>query len=154
MKELANRLGMNEKEWELVGLLHDLDYDIIEGDARRHGFVASKMLEGKLPPECLHAIRAHDHRTGVEPKSVIDKALIVADCIWGLIARAALAVPSRKIGQIAVNDLKQKLEDRGFPTFLANGIMMCEDVGLTFEEFFKLALKSLPPNWIITKDDL
>ena len=145
---------MNEKEWELVGLLHDLDYDIIEGDVRRHGFIASEMLEGKLRPECLHAIRAHDYRTGVKPQSAIDKALIAADCIWGLIARVALAVPSRKISKITADDLKQKLKDRGFPTFLANGIMMCEDVGLTLEQFFKLALKSLPPNWTINRGDL
>ncbi|NIW11861.1 MAG: HD domain-containing protein, partial [Gammaproteobacteria bacterium] len=56
MKRLSKRLGMNEEEWELVGLLHDLDYDIIEGDMRGHGLVASKILEGKLPEECLHAI--------------------------------------------------------------------------------------------------
>jgi len=76
MKGLAKRLHTNEKEWELVGLLHDIDWDKIEGDMSRHGLVASEMLAGKLSEEGLHAISAHDHRAGIKPESILDKALI------------------------------------------------------------------------------
>jgi hypothetical protein len=97
MKELANKLGLNEKEWEIVGLLHDLDYDIIKGDMSKHGLVASKILQDKLSEECLHVIKSHDYRAGVKPESVIDKALIASDCIWGLMVRTALATSHRRI---------------------------------------------------------
>jgi len=154
MKELAKRLGMNEKEWELVGLLHDLDYDIIEDDMSRHGLVASKMLEGKLPEKCLHAIKAHDHRTGVKPESTIDKALIASDCIWRLIVRTALASRGRKIHRIKLDTLKNKFKNDSFPKFLKNGIIMCTQVNLPLEEFFKLSLGSLPQNWTVDEADL
>lgn len=53
MKSLAEAIGANEDESELVGLMHDLDYDLVKGDMRRHGLVAAEMLEGKLPESCL-----------------------------------------------------------------------------------------------------
>ena len=34
MKDIAKKIGMNERQWELVGLLHDLDYDIVRSDMR------------------------------------------------------------------------------------------------------------------------
>jgi putative nucleotidyltransferase with HDIG domain len=48
MKSIAKSIGTNEDEWELVGLLHDLDYDLIKGDMHRHGLVAAEMLKRKL----------------------------------------------------------------------------------------------------------
>lgn len=42
MRKLAQKLGENEGSWELVGLLHDLDYDLVQGDMTKHGVVASE----------------------------------------------------------------------------------------------------------------
>jgi len=153
MKELAERLHMDVEKWELVGLLHDLDYEKTLSEKSKHGMVASEMLKGKLPEECLQAIRAHDHRTGVKSESVMDKALIAADCVWGLILRTAWATSSTKIRQIEVDMLKDMFRDASFPEFLKNGIMMCREINLTLEEFFKLALESLHKEWTIYKID-
>jgi putative nucleotidyltransferase with HDIG domain len=42
MGELANTLGENGREWRLAGLLHDLDYDEIRNDMRKHGVAATE----------------------------------------------------------------------------------------------------------------
>jgi len=81
MRRLAERLGENAEEWEIVGLLHDLDYDQTRNDMSKHGIVASEILKGKLPETCLYAIKCHDYRTGFKPKSKLDKALIIADTL-------------------------------------------------------------------------
>jgi len=73
MRILARTFHEDEGEWELVGLLHDLDHDLVHGDMSRHGMVAAEMLKGKLSESCLHAIRAHDRRTGVEPQGILDE---------------------------------------------------------------------------------
>jgi len=154
MKKLAKRLHGDAKKWELVGLLHDLDYEKTLGDKGQHGLVASKMLEGKLPEDCLHAIRTHDRRTGLKPESVMDKALIAADCFWGLILRAAWATSKKKIRQIKVSMMMDIFRDASFPKFLADGILMCREINFTPEEFFEFALESLPEEMSLYKIDL
>ena len=154
MKELAKRLGMDEGKWELVGLLHDLDYDVIRGDMRKHGLVAAEMMQGKLPEECLHAIRSHDYRTGVKPESMLDKALIAADCVWGLIVRVALSTSHGKANEVKLNALGKALENKSFPPFLKSGILMCRDFKLTLEDFLETALEAIPSNLTINEDDL
>lgn len=154
MKGLAKRIGANEEEWELVGLLHDLDCDLVAGDMRKHGLVASEMLEGRLPENCLHAIRAHDYRTGVKPESPLDCALIASDCVWGLIVRVTLAVPDRKIRNVKLSALKRGCEAESFPSFLKSGMLMCRNLGLTLAEFLQTVLASIPDDLCITVDDL
>lgn len=81
MRVLAEILIEDEDEWGLVGLLHDLDYDIVHSEMHRHGIVAAEMLEGKLSDTALHAIRSHDHRTEVKPQTPLDGSLIFADSL-------------------------------------------------------------------------
>ncbi len=73
MIKIARKLNENESVWVLVGLLHDLDYDDVE-DYSRHGIIACEKLEGHLPEDALHAIKSHDYRTSIKPKSVLDEA--------------------------------------------------------------------------------
>ena len=70
MRRLAVRLGEDSLEWELTGLLHDLDFDEVRSDMSKHGVVAARKLKGKLPDHCLYAIEAHDYRTGIKPKGM------------------------------------------------------------------------------------
>ena len=81
MKGLAERLGENRAKWELVGLLHDLDYDFVKGDMSKHGIIAARTLEGRLSEEGLYAIKSHDQRAGFTPRSLLDRSLIAADAI-------------------------------------------------------------------------
>lgn len=81
LRALAGEFGEDEDEWELVGLLHDLDYDLVQGDMSQHGIKASELLKGRLSERGLHAIKAHDHRAGVEPETLLDESLIFADSL-------------------------------------------------------------------------
>jgi predicted hydrolase (HD superfamily) len=154
MKSLAETIGANEDEWELVGLMHDLDCDLVKGDMRRHRLVAAEMLEGKLSESCIRDIKAHDYRSGIEPKSTIDKALIATDCVLLLIVRAALATPQRKTHELGLGVLKKVFESESFPVFLRNGILTCKDIGLTLEQFLQLALAAIPNGLTINSSDL
>ena len=85
MVALAWRFHRDEREWGLVGLLHDLDHDLVNGDMSRHGVIAAEMLEGMLTEEGLHAIKAHDHRAGLERVTLLDESLVFADSIAVLV---------------------------------------------------------------------
>ena len=143
MEALADKLAIPEEEkgkWALVGLLHDLDYEQTKDNFEEHGLITAEMLKGELPEECLHAIRAHNARTGVAPDNVMAKALIAADAVSGLI------VPTRKLSEVKAKSLKKKFGDKSFArTVSRENIMVCEELGLERKEFFTIALDALLP---------
>ncbi len=147
MDALAVKLEIaaEEKEkWALVGLLHDLDYERTKDNFERHALITVEMLDGKLPDDCLEAIKAHNSRTGVEPKSGMAKALIAADAVSGLIVPTAFMMPSQKLADVRVKSLTKKFKDKSFArTVSREKIMMCEELGLDRNEFFTLALEAL-----------
>ena len=93
MEVLSRRFNVETREWALVGLTHDLDHDLITGDMTRHGRVSAQMLEGKLSPSALRAIRSHDHRSGLKPQSLLERALIFADSLAVLIEDQKVKTP-------------------------------------------------------------
>ena len=93
MAILARSLGGDEREWELVGLLHDLDYDSVLGDMARHGVRAAESLAGKVSDEGLDAIRSHDHRTSFKPRGPLAESLRFADAVVVLVADQGLQGP-------------------------------------------------------------
>jgi predicted hydrolase (HD superfamily) len=139
MRRLAERLGEDGRDWELVGLLHDLDYDETRGDMNRHGVVASERLKGRLPENCLYAIKAHDYRTGFEPKSKLDKALIATDSVAILMEKAG-KTPEELDIEVLKAELKRISSEQ--PWYKSN-IFKCREMGLSLDEFLKLCLESL-----------
>ena len=81
MAILAMRLRGDVGEWELVGLLHDLDYDSVQGDMTLHGVRAAERLAEKISKEGLDAIKSHDHRTGYKSGGPLAESLRFADAV-------------------------------------------------------------------------
>lgn len=132
MRKLAFKLGEDETKWELVGLLHDLDYDQVKNNWRKHGIVANEMLKGKLPDDCLYAIKSHDHRAGFKPKNNLDKALIIAD---------SLAIVIEKMKDVTINFkiLKAEIEKISVKEpWLKENILKCEEIGISGSELLKI----------------
>jgi predicted hydrolase (HD superfamily) len=139
MRGLARFLREDEREWELVGLLHDLDFDEARDDMSRHGVVASERLKGRLPEHCLYAIKAHDYRTGFKPKSRLDEALMAADSLAVLIEKTG-----KKAEELDVETLRAELENisANQPWHKSN-ILKCSEIGLSLREFLQLCINSL-----------
>ena len=139
MQAVAQTLHENDQQWKLVGLLHDLDYDEIAGDFSRHGIVAAKKLERRLPTECLHAIMVHDHRSGFKPQSRLDKALIAVDSLSVLIETVM-----KEKSELVVSRFLEQLDNTSEKKpWLKRNIMTCKDFGLTRYEFVAVCLRSL-----------
>jgi len=145
MRGLAEHLGEDEDLWGLTGLIHDIDYEKTVDNFKEHGVLAQKILEGKMPKESLRAILAHNHEnTGVKPETKLDKALIAADAISGLIIACALVMPSKSVMDVKLRTVKKKFKDKDF----ARGadrerIILCEDLGIPSEKFFEIALRAV-----------
>ena len=81
MTVLSEAHGESASDWEMVGLLHDLDYDATRDDRGLHGIQAADALTSLLDEPVLQAIKTHDHRAGDQPSSLLDISLRFADAV-------------------------------------------------------------------------
>ena len=146
MRALARRFEEDEDLWGLAGLLHDVDYPMTKDRPEEHGVKAVPILEGKLPPEAVYAIQAHNSEcTGVEPASRLDFALRAGETITGLVHAAALMRPTGMDG-MEVKSLKKKMKDKAFAAAVSRDrIRECEKAGLPLDEFLALSIEALTP---------
>ena len=143
MKGIAERLGEDEKLWELVGILHDIDYETFGEDFANHGAKSAEMVTDLLPDDAIKAIRSHNPLTGYEPDTKFDIALLAADAISGMIVANALVRPNRMEGMKA-KSIRKRMKDKSFARQVSRENMMrCEEIGLDFSEFATIAIKAM-----------
>ncbi|MEM0467175.1 MAG: HD domain-containing protein [Candidatus Thermoplasmatota archaeon] len=145
LKQTACYLRENEELWGLTGLLHDLDYDHTKDTPHTHASVTVNLVQDLLPEEALHAIKAHNYQfTEQIPETQLDKALIAADAVSGLIIATALVMPSKKLREVTLKTLINKYKDKSFATGCnRKRIELCVDCGIDLEIFLELSLKAL-----------
>jgi putative nucleotidyltransferase with HDIG domain len=146
MRGLARHLDEDETLWGLTGLLHDIDYEKIGSAFERHGLMAEEILSSLSPPtEMLRAIKAHNYEhTGVAPHSRLEKGLIAADAISGLLVACALVMPSKSLAEVKVESVGKKYRKKDFARGVdRRRIDLCEEVGVSKESFFEIALESM-----------
>jgi putative nucleotidyltransferase with HDIG domain len=145
MRQLAKQLGEDEEKWGLVGLLHDIDYEQTETTPKDHSLMAENILKDFVDEDDLRAIKSHNfEHTGVKPENKMEKALIAADAVSGLIIACALVMPSKKLADVKVESISKKFKDKDF----ARGadrerILFCEQLGISKDKFFEAALTGL-----------
>ena len=145
LRALAGKLNEDVELWGLTGLLHDLDYVQVAGDMDKHGLTGAAMLEGKLPENALHAIRAHNDCTGVTPACAFDYALRCGETVTGLVSAAALVRPTGIEGMQA-SSLKKKMKDKAFAASVSReNIKECSQLGLELTDFLTLAIDAMAP---------
>ena len=143
--KMARNLEEDERVWGLTGLLHDLDYEYTQGEPEKHAAVSAQILEGLLPKDAVNAIKAHNYmHTDYIPTTTLDKALIAADAVSGLIIATALVMPSKKLFEVELKTLLNKFRDNSFARGCnRNKIELCLDIGINQERFLELSLNAL-----------
>ena len=145
MKGCAEYLGEDKEKWDLVGLLHDIDFGVTENNPEKHALLAEDILKDKVSEEIIRAIKSHNfEHTNVQPESKMEYTLIAADAISGLIIAAALIVPSKKLIDVKVKSIKKKFKQKDFARNCnREHILYCEKIGIPKEKFFEISLKAL-----------
>lgn len=94
MRGLARKFGENEDKWGIAGLLHDLDYDETKTMPEKHSLIAFDELTALgIDPEICQAIKVHNYMHGLEPQTLLDKALYCGETYTGFITACALVQP-------------------------------------------------------------
>jgi putative nucleotidyltransferase with HDIG domain len=102
------------EKWQIVGLLHDFDWEIHPTMEEHPAKGADILRELNIPEEIIRAVLSHAEHTGVKRESVMEKALFACDEITGLITAVALVRPSKSLLDLGVSSVKKKWKNLNF----------------------------------------
>lgn len=149
MRALARQFGEDEEKWDLVGLLHDADYEKTKENPGQHTLLVHQWLEeaGETDPEILEAILSHnfEHTGKNQPKNRLEWSLYCCDELTGFIVAVALVHPSKKLAEVTVESVLKKFPDKAFAAAVKREqIKGCEEkLGIPLEEFVKITLEAM-----------
>jgi putative nucleotidyltransferase with HDIG domain len=146
MRAAARRLGQDEEEWGLAGLLHDLDVELTGGDMKVHGLKATEMLAARgVAPEIVDAIRMHNETAaGARRSTVFQKALAASETITGLVTATTLVYPDKKLASVKPASVVKRMKEKAFAASVDRDIIReCEAVGIPLPEFAQLAVTAM-----------
>ncbi|MGM0431890.1 MAG: HDIG domain-containing metalloprotein [Spirochaetota bacterium] len=114
MRYFANQLGEDEHKWGVIGLCHDIDYELYP---QEHCTKSEDILkDAGWPDEYIRAVRSHGWGicSDVEPKTTLEKTLFTIDELTGLVAATALVRPSKSILDMHAKSVKKKWKSKAF----------------------------------------
>ncbi|MDD9302419.1 MAG: HDIG domain-containing protein [Desulfobacter sp.] len=114
MGHFAARFGEDFDAWKIVGLVHDIDYEMYPD---QHCVKCVQLFEDlHWPPEYIRAVVSHGWGicSEVKPETRMEKTLYAIDKLTGLVSSAALVRPSKSILDIKAKSVKKKFKDKRF----------------------------------------
>jgi len=158
MKALARHFGEDEEVWGIIGLLHDIDWELTKTNTKLHSIKTAAILKEAGGTEYLTTtIQSHVYPrketagymgppeyTEKQRGERIEHALAAAETLTGLIVATALVQPDKKLASVKPESLLKKFKSKGFAANCRRDIIAeCEQIGLTVDQFLGLGLKAL-----------
>ena len=145
MRSLAAKMGYDIDLWGVTGLLHDLDFDKTADDPERHAQMSAEILEGRLEPEAIEAIRRHNaEMLGLTRETEFDLALTAAETITGLIVATALVYPDKKLASVKPKSVTKRMKEKAFAAKVnRDHIRLCEQFNMPLPEFAALSVEAM-----------
>src|SRR5437870_2552758 len=114
MRAYARKLGGDEEQWGLVGLLHDFDYERWPEPPDHTQKGAPILRERGVTEEVVRAILSHAEWNGLPRGTAMEKALFAVDELAGFVTAVAYVRPSKKLADVDVPAVKKKMKDKAF----------------------------------------
>ncbi|MDD4271797.1 MAG: HD domain-containing protein [Patescibacteria group bacterium] len=152
MRALAAHFGENEEEWGIIGLLHDIDWDLTKNNPKEHLVKMPGILkQAGGSDELIDVIISHGYGQPAcgapqnkQRQTKLEHALAAAETLTGLIVASALVQPDKKLASVNTRSLIKKFKNKSFVANCNRKIIMeCEKIGLTLEQFLEIGLKAL-----------
>lgn len=136
MRYMAAKSGEDEEKWGVIGLIHDLDWELYPD---QHCKITEKILrENNWPEEYIRAVLSHGWglATEIEPVTAVEKTIYAMDELTGLVATSALVRPSKSIMDMEARSVKKKWNDKRFAAGVDRSVIErgAEMLGVTLDE--------------------
>jgi len=136
MRYMAKKSGEDEEKWGIIGLIHDLDYEMYP---EQHCKMTEKiLLDNNWPQDYIRAVLSHGWglATDVEPLSKLEKTIYAIDELTGLVATSALVRPSKSVLDMEARSVKKKWNDKKFAAGVDRSVIEkgAEMLGVSLDE--------------------
>jgi len=114
MRYVARKIGEDEEKWGIIGLVHDLDYELYP---EQHCKKSQEILEQRgWPKEYIRAVVSHGWGicSDVEPQTDMEKTLYAVDELTGLVTAVAIIRPSKSVADLEAKSVMKKWKDKSF----------------------------------------
>jgi putative nucleotidyltransferase with HDIG domain len=152
MRSLAKKLGKDEEEWGIIGLLHDIDWDLTKNDPKKHCIVCQELLKEVGASDFLiNSVISHGYSMDGIPElqnkqrsSEVEHCLVAAETLTGLIIASALMKPDKKLSSLTLESLTKKFKTKKFAEKCNRELILeCEKAGFPLDEFLSIGLFAL-----------
>jgi predicted hydrolase (HD superfamily) len=145
MVHFAELFNEDPEKWAIIGLIHDLDYEMFP---EQHCRKTEEILRANnWPEDYIRAVLSHGWKvcTDVEPMERMEIVLYTIDELTGLIAATALMRPSKSILDTSVKSVKKKWKQKSFAAgvnreVIAEGAKM---LGMELEQVMEETIKGM-----------
>jgi putative nucleotidyltransferase with HDIG domain len=144
MKALAPHFSGDADVWELIGLLHDIDYTLVSADMTRHGGVGCEILRrAGVPEEIAGIVKRHNHHLyGENYREPVEIALQAADSASGLIIACAL-VKGRRLSEVTPKTVAKKFREKSFAAGCDRKRIRLIEPLMDLDRFYEIAISGL-----------
>lgn len=144
MKALANKLDGDPEVWEILGIIHDSDWEETKDTPEKHTILT---LERIADEKLTHALQSHNtkHTHLAELEGNMEWALECCDELTGFIVACTLVLPSRHISDLSVQSVLKKFPQKSFAAPVDRSqIAQCEErLGIPLNEFVQITLSAM-----------
>src|SRR3989344_2712758 len=143
--------SLSANELEIVGLLHDSDYEITKDDWSLHTVMLLEWLKDyEVKDEMLNVFRSHNTKiTNLRnPETLLECTLECSDELTGFIVAVALVMPGKNLDEVTVERVLKRFKQKEFARAVDRSqIMQCvEKVNVPVDKFVEIALDAMKQN--------
>ncbi len=136
MRHFARLYGEDEEVWGVIGLIHDLDYEMYPDE---HCVKSQELMRKHGVPESyVRAAASHGYGivVDIKPETNAEKVLYTIDELTGLVAASALMRPSKSVMDLELKSVKKKFKTASFAAGVDRQVILngCEMLGRTLED--------------------
>lgn len=147
-KDKKKYKDIDENVWEIVGLLHDADYERTKDRPKEHGVIVVdevRSLGIDLPADIAEAIKFHNKENVTASESLMGWGIWTVDELTGLIVACALVRPDKKLGSVEKKFVMEKMKEASFAKgAIRERILDCEPkLGIKLEQFVDIILGAM-----------
>lgn len=147
LKHFAGQLGYGEEAdfWEVVGILHDLDFEIYP---EQHCIKEQEIMrERGVDERIIHATASHGYAITVDikPEHEMEKVLYAVDELTGLIGAVAIMRPSKSVQDLELKSVKKKYKNKNFAAGCSREVIErgAEMLGWELDELIERTIEAL-----------